>query len=88
MVIQLRDVEDWFVEDLKKLTGQATASKAFIHAAGSYSGHLDKIARLERDIISLNQRALVQMQLIERARDSAAALLDHVGQEDLFNAPL
>ena len=85
MVVQLRDVMPGYADYLKLKTGESTASKAFIRAALIYADQLDMIARLERENGDLKQLVRVQQQIIERARSSASALLDHVAQKDLLN---
>jgi len=77
--------DDDYVERLKEVTGQRTGAKAVAAAYLSYLDQLDMIARLEREIGQIKERCRVQQQVIDRARDSASALLDHVAQGDLLN---
>ena len=77
--------EDELVERLKEATGQRTGSKAVASAYVAYLDQLNMIARLERENGQLRERVRVQQQIIDRARDSAAALLDHVAQGELLN---
>lgn len=78
--------DDSYIEQLKEVTGQRVGSKAVATAYLSYMDQLNMIARLEREVGQLKERCRVQQQVIDRARDSAASLLDHVAQGDLLNA--
>lgn len=77
--------DDELVSQLKKALGQSTGSKAVAEAATTYLDQLNMIARLEREIGTLRERCRVQQQVIDRARESASALLDHVAQGDLLS---
>lgn len=79
------EVEEAQASLMRAQYGQNVASKAFRMAA------FDAIdlARIVRDqkheIAKLRQLIAVQNQTIERAADSARALLDHVAQGDLID---
>lgn len=77
--------DDEYIEALKEATGQRVASKAAVSACLSYFDQVDMIARLERQVGRLSEAVRVQQQIIDRAKDSAAALLDHVAQKELFH---
>lgn len=79
------EADDDYVERLKVLFDQRTGSKAAIAAFLAYGDQVNMIARLERENGQLRERVRVQQQIIDRARDSAAALLDHVAQGDLLS---
>ncbi|WP_347506596.1 hypothetical protein [Pseudomonas anguilliseptica] len=77
--------DDDFIERLKDVTGERTGSKAVAAAYLAYMDQLNMIARLERENGQLRETVRVHQQVIRRARESAAALLDHVAQGDLIN---
>jgi hypothetical protein len=85
MLVKITDAPDDLVTTLKELTGCWTASKAFKYAAHEYVIFSGRIRHLEDENKRLRQSLQVQQQVIDRARDSAAALLDHVAQGDLLN---
>lgn len=85
MLVKLQDVPQELVDELKLKTGHVVASRAFSAAADAYLDQLNMIARLEREAGHLKERCRVQQQIIDRARDSASALLVHVAQGDLLN---
>lgn len=84
MLIKLNADED-FIDRLREVTGERTGSKAVAAAYLAYIDQLDMIARLERENGRLREAVRVHQQVIRRARESAAALLDHVAQGDLIN---
>lgn len=84
MLVQLRDFPDDLADRLKSATHHRTASGAVQHACYDFLSQRTRIASLETKVAALEERLRVQQQVIERARDSAAALLDHVAQGDLL----
>jgi len=79
------DAEQPMVDILKMHTGQRVASKAYKIAAEDVPGLVEEVRQLRRQIADLRQVVAVQKQTIDRAADSARALLDHVAQGDLLN---
>lgn len=79
------EADEAYIEKLKDHFGQKTGSKAAVAAFLAYFDQVNMIARLERENGQLRERVRVQQQIIDRARDSAASLLDHVAQGDLLS---
>lgn len=86
MLVKLPDEDPKFVDCLKSATRYATASGAYRYAAYRYSALVADIERLQAENAKLRTAVQVQDQLISRARESAAALLDHVAQSDLIDS--
>jgi hypothetical protein len=79
------DVDESEASMMKAHYGQNVASKAFRMAAFD-AVDLSRILREQKqEIAKLRQLLAVQKQTIDRAADSARALLDHVAQGDLIN---
>jgi len=79
------EVDDAQATLMRAQYGQNVASKAFKMAALD-AVDLSRIVREQKqEIANLRQLIAVQNQTIERAADSARALLDHVAQGDLIN---
>ena len=76
MIIQLRDVEKTEAETLKLITGQNTASGAYLYAASVYGFNQIEIADLRRELIQVKQQLSSAVEVIEGARTAAALLLD------------
>ncbi len=85
MLVKIKDAPDGLVSVLLDATGHKVASKAFLCAAAGYVFQLEEIAVLRQKLANLENRLAVAEQLIQRSRDSAAALLYHVAQGDLLN---
>ena len=79
------EADQAYVEKLKEHFGQKTGAKAAMAAFLAYADQVNMIARLERENGQLRERVRVQQQVIDRARESASALLDHVAQGDLLS---
>ncbi len=79
------EADQTFADRIKTLTGQAVASKAFYSAASDALELVEEVRDLRRQLADAHRQIQVQKQVIERARDSAAALLDHVAQGDLLD---
>lgn len=78
--------DEAFADKVMRMTGCRVASKAF-NTAASMALRLESDLRLAADEISqLRRQVAVQAQVIERARESAAALLDHVAQGDMLDS--
>lgn len=84
MLIQLRDFPDGEAARLKLITQQRTASKAVERALSDYVQLRIRNRELKERIQALEEQIKVRDQVIERARESAAALLDHVAQTDML----
>lgn len=84
MLLKIIDFPDQLADDLKSVTGQATASKAVLHAASKYSALLTDFNFQSLDVEKLEQEVVRLRTIIEGARSAAALLLDHTAQEDLF----
>lgn len=84
MLLKIIDFPDQLADDLKFVTGQATASKAVLHAATRYSALLADFNFQTLDIEKLEHEIVRLHSIIEGARSAAALLLDHTAQEDLL----
>lgn len=73
------------VDYLKVFTGQATASKAFLSAAQSAVELSAEVRQLRAELERVTETLAVQSRVIDQARSSAAQLLEHCAQSDLFN---
>lgn len=84
MLVKILDADRDFVETLKAITGETTASKAFETAAARYVRLLED----NRHVTGLAHRQHVEIQrlrgILDGARHAAALLLEDVGQDDLF----
>lgn len=84
MLVKITDFPDQLAEDLKSVTGQATASKAVLHAATKYSALLTDFNFQSLDVANLEQEVVRLRSIIEGARSAAALLLDRTAQGDLL----
>lgn len=79
------DADESLVDQLKMQYGQKVASKAF-SAAAEDAPRLSALVRgLNRDVEDRDREIAVLRQTLERARSSAAQLLEACGQGDLLN---
>ena len=84
MLVKITDFPDDMIEDLKRATGQATASKAVFFASTQFISVCAE--RDEAQINGLNvwHEVLRLRKIIEGARSSAALLLEKTAQGDLM----
>lgn len=85
MLVKILDADEVFVEKLKALTGEGTASKAFLKSALMFDFYLQKTGDLTDQVCRLQDEARRLKQIISGARSAAALLLEKTGQEDLFD---
>lgn len=78
------DAEEQLVDALKDKTRSAVASKAFHYAAIKYLDLLDQNAELHRINAQLRAELAGSQQIIAGAELAAKALLDRIGQRDMF----
>jgi hypothetical protein len=83
--IMIRHATDDQLREAMRLTGHTTASKALVDCVAIASKKTDESSRLRQEVYVLKQELAFSQQVIRRAKDSAAALLDHVAQGDLLN---
>lgn len=85
MLIKLPDESVDDVNALIRATSQRTAAGAYRYAARRYAPMQSQIDQLQGEVTRLRNQLLLKDQVIDRARESAAALLDHVAQGDLLS---
>lgn len=73
-----------FVDTLKKHTGENVASKAFRVAAERTMFQAAVIRGLNADVVRLRDELEACKQIIVGARFATTALLERVGQDDIF----
>ncbi|GLX91898.1 hypothetical protein Pfra02_44660 [Pseudomonas fragi] len=84
MHLIIRDFPDDLAEELRTQFQTSAASKAVTEAAKGFVAQTAQVARLQARVAELEMAVRVQRQVIEGARVSASALLDHVAQGDLL----
>ncbi len=84
MHLIIRDFPDDLADKLRAQFQTKAASKAVIDAAKGFAAQAEQITRLRARVAELETAVRVQRQVIEGARVSASALLDHVAQGDLL----
>lgn len=85
MLLKIKEFDDALAEHLKRVTGEATASKAVLIAAQEYSGLLYRIEQGEQAFQLAAQEVARLSSIVEGARASAALLLEKTSQSDLFS---
>lgn len=85
MLVKLNDCPDDLVTDLKRLTGEATASKAVFRAAVEYERLLLELEQTRQSLDLQSLEVLRLREVIEGARSAAALLLERTGQGDLLD---
>lgn len=83
--IMIRHATDDQLQEAMRLTRNTTASKALVDCIGIASRLTNEVATLRQEVYVLKQELAFSQQIIRKAKDSAAALLDHVAQGDLLN---
>lgn len=83
--IMIRHATDAQLRDAMDLTRHTVASKALVDCIGIARRKTDEVSALRQEIYVLREELAFSQQVIRRAKDSAAALLDHVAQGDLLN---
>jgi hypothetical protein len=78
------DADEDLVEKLKAQTRSAVASKAFHYAGIKYLELLDQNADMHRRNAQLRDELEACKQIISGARLAAVALIERVGQDDMF----
>lgn len=79
------ETDDHLVEQIKKFTGEAVASKAFLSAANRalvLEAELKKLDKKHNQLFAAYEQQLAK---IEGARDAAKLLLERVSQKGLFH---
>lgn len=84
MHLIIRDFPDDLADALKTHFQTKAASKAVTDAAKGFAAQAEQITRLRARVVELETAVRVQRQVIDGARVSASALLDHVAQGDLL----
>lgn len=85
MNILIRDeFPDQLAEDLKRHFGIKTASQAVLRACMNFLPHVEKVKRLEAEVLQLRESLDRQAQVLEGARSAAALLLEKTGQKEMF----
>lgn len=85
MLVKITDFPDGLADLLRRLTSQATASKAVLVAASAYPTLVDDLAQSDMQIEHLETEILRLRSIIEGARSSAALLLEKTAQGDLLS---
>lgn len=85
MLVKILDADESFVEKLKFLTDETTASKAYVKAASMFDWHLKKTGDLTDEVGRLKHEVARLHQIIEGARLAAAHLLEKTSQADIFD---
>ncbi len=83
MLVKLLDFPDELAEQLKRLTHEATASKAVYDAAKRYPAAVGYIDTLERQLAEERLRNKALWQRIEAARSAAEQLFELTAQSDI-----
>ena len=81
MLVKILDADHQLVDALKKSTGMATASKAFLSAAQDHEILRAQVGDLLAENASLRRKILIANAVIENARSAAAQLLDKTSQQ-------
>lgn len=84
MLVKITDFPDGLADLLRRLTSQATASKAVLVAASAYPTLVDDLAQSDMQIEHLETEILRLRSIIEGARCAAALLLEKTAQGDLM----
>ncbi len=84
MLVKITDFPDGLADLLRRLTSQATASKAVLVAASAYPTLVDDLAQSDMQIEHLETEILRLRLIIEGARSAAALLLEKTAQGDLM----
>lgn len=84
MLVKITDFPDGLADLLRRLTSQATASKAVLVAASAYPTLVDDLAQSDMQIEHLETEILRLRSIIEGARSAAALLLEKTAQGDLM----
>lgn len=84
MLVKITDFPDGLSDLLRRLTSQATASKAVLVAASAYPTLVDDLAQSDMQIEHLETEILRLRSIIEGARSAAALLLEKTAQGDLM----
>lgn len=85
MLVKITDFPDGLADLLRRLTSQATASKAVLVAASAYPTLVDDLAQSDMQIEHLEAEILRLRSIIEGARSSAALLLEKTAQGDILS---
>lgn len=83
--IMIRHATDEEVEAAKLITGDKSAAQAFVRCVHLAASRQQRIDLLIQQMTEMRRRLDVAEQVIERARESASALLVHVAQGDMLN---
>jgi len=83
--IMIRHATDAQLAEAMRLTRHTTASKALVDCIEIAARKTAEASSLRQEIYVLKEELAFSQQVIRRAKDSAAALLDHVAQGDLLN---
>jgi len=81
----IRHATERQLDDAMRLTNQTTASKALVDCVRIAEHATAEVRSLKSEIYVLKEELAYARQVISRAKDSAASLLDYVAQGDLLN---
>ena len=84
MLVKITDFPDDMIENLKRATGQATASKAVFFASTQFINVLTERDQAFLDALNMEHEILRLRSIIEGARSAAALLLEKTAQGDLM----
>jgi len=85
MLVKITDFPDGLADLLRRLTSQATASKAVLFAASAYPTLVDDLAQSDMQIEHLETEILRLRSIIEGSRSAAALLLEKTAQGDILS---
>jgi hypothetical protein len=83
-MLTIRDIPHGLINTAKRLTGRGTGSQAFIASVQLADEQADTIELQRQELAVLRQQVAGYQQLVSKARDVAAQLVEVASQGDLL----
>lgn len=85
--LSLRNVDQALIDDLKKLTGTATAAKALVEAGRLALAESEKNAKLRAQVDDLRDQLAHKQAMLDGLDGICRMVIERTGQADLTEAP-